>query len=98
LVACWGEKNAVSYAFLVHLIMLMGMAVFGFLVFFKLAYMIGIVFIALVVLMEHGIGRIRKKHWLGNAFFRLNMVVSLVYLTAVGCEVVLSFFDNFYRQ
>jgi len=98
LVACWGEKNAVSYAFLVHLIMLMGMAVFGFLAFFKLAYMIGVVFIALVVLMEHWIARIRKKHWLGNAFFRLNMVVSLVYLAAVGCEVVLSFFDNFYRQ
>lgn len=93
LVTRWGVKNALSYAFFIHLITVMAMAVFGFFTLFKIAYMITIGFIALCVLIEHGIAKIRKTTWIDNAFFRLNIVVCSVYLTGVLCEVVFPFFN-----
>lgn len=90
----WGEKNALSYAFLVHLSAVLGLAVLGFLAQLKIAYMFAISFIMLFVLMEHWIARIRKKHWLGNAFYKLDAIVALVFLAGVTCEVVFSYFTR----
>lgn len=89
----WGSKNVLSFAFLLHLLTVMAMAVFGFFAMLKIAYIVSVGFITLCVLMEHWIAKIRKKHWLGNAFFRLNVVVSIVYAVAVACEMVFPFFN-----
>lgn len=93
LISAWGVKNTLSFAFLVHLIMVLLMAVFGILVFFKMAYMVAVGFIALCILLEHGIAKIRKKHWIGKAFERLSLIVSVVYLVGVICEVLFPFFN-----
>lgn len=93
LVTRWGKKNALSYAFFIHLITVMAMAVFGFFALFKIAYMVAVGFIALCVLIEHWIAKIRKITWIDNAFFRLNIIVSIVYLTGILCEVVFPFFN-----
>ena len=89
----WGVQNALSYSLLVHLLTVMAMAVFGFLVMFKIAYMVAVMFIAAIVIIEHWIAKIRKKHWIGNAFSRLNILVNIVYLLASACEIIFPFFN-----
>jgi len=89
----WGSKNVLSFAFLLHLLAVMAMAVFGFLAMLKIAYIVSVCFIMLCILIEHWIAKIRKKHWLGNSFFRLNLVVSVVYTVAVACEMIFPFFN-----
>ena len=89
----WGVQNALSYSLLMHLLTVMAMAVFGFLVMFKIAYMVAVMFIAAIVIIEHWIAKIRKKHWIGNAFSRLNILVNIVYLLASACEIIFPFFN-----
>lgn len=89
----WGSNNVLSFAFLLHLLTVMAMAVFGFFAMLKIAYIVSVGFITLCILIEHWIAKIRKKHWLGDAFFRLNLVVSIVYAVAVACEMVFPFFN-----
>jgi len=38
--------------------------------------------------MEHWIARRRSLNWINLAFFRLNAVVSMVFLVVVAAEVV----------
>jgi 4-hydroxybenzoate polyprenyltransferase len=89
----WGTKNALSFAFLLHLLTVMAMAVFSFFALLKIAYLVSVGFITLCVLIEHWIAKIRKQHWLGDAFFRLNLVVSIVFTVAFACEMAFPFFN-----
>jgi 4-hydroxybenzoate polyprenyltransferase len=88
LVVAWGPQNALRAAFLSHLIMCGLLAVFGLICRFRLAYMIGWFFIVLCILLEHWIARRRSLNWVQNAFFRLNAVVSVVFLVVTVAEVV----------
>ena len=92
LVVRWGVNNALSAAFLSHMIMVMVLLGFGLLSGFRLAYVIGIVLIAFCLVLEHGLARRRSLNWVQNAFFRLNAVVSLVFLAVTATEVVFPFF------
>jgi 4-hydroxybenzoate polyprenyltransferase len=89
LVVAWGPKNALTAAFLVHMLMCGLLFVFGFLCQFRFAYLIGWLIIVACLLLEHWIARRRSLNWINTAFFRLNAVVSLVFLAVVAAEVIL---------
>jgi 4-hydroxybenzoate polyprenyltransferase len=88
LVVAWGPKNALSAAFLAHMIMCGVLLVFGFLCQFRIAYLVGWFIIVACLALEHWIARRRSLNWINVAFFRLNAVVSLVFLAVVAAEVI----------
>jgi hypothetical protein len=62
--------------------------VFGVLCRFRVAYIVGWVIIAVCLALEHWIARRRSLNWVNVAFFRLNAVVSAVFLVVTATEVV----------
>ena len=61
---------------------------FGFLCGFRYAYLFGWFIIVGCLVLEHWIARRRSLNWINVAFFRLNAVVSAVFLGVVIAEVV----------
>lgn len=88
LVVAWGPKNALQAAFLAHMIMCGLLLLFGLLCQFKLAYLVGWFIIVACLVLEHWIARRRSLNWVQTAFFRLNAVVSTVFLVITVAEVV----------
>lgn len=91
LVVRWGVNNALTASFLAHMIMWGVLVAFGFLAGFKLAYWAGLIFILGCLVMEHWLARRRSLNWVNHAFFRLNAVISLVFLVVAVVEVVFPF-------
>jgi 4-hydroxybenzoate polyprenyltransferase len=92
LVVRWGVNNALAAAFLSHMVMVLILTAFGLLNGFRLAYIVGVVLIAFCLIVEHWLARRRSLNWVQNAFFRLNALVSLVFLAVTTIEVVFPFF------
>ncbi len=92
LVVRWGVNNALSAAFLAHLIMWFILVIFGLLGGFRLVYYLGLLFIIVCLLMEHWLARRRSLNWINNSFFRLNAVISMVFLLVTLTEIVFPFF------
>jgi 4-hydroxybenzoate polyprenyltransferase len=88
LVVRWGVLNALKAAFLAHLIMWVTLGVFGLLSGFKVAYLVGMVVILVCLVLEHWLARKRSLKWINVAFFRLNALISVVFLTITVAEVV----------
>jgi 4-hydroxybenzoate polyprenyltransferase len=88
LVVAWGQKNALSAAFLAHMVMCGLLFAFGLLCGFRIAYVIGWLIIVGCLFLEHWIARRRSLNWINLAFFRLNALVSAVFLTVVATEVI----------
>lgn len=88
LVVVWGPKNALQAAFMAHLVMCGLLLGFGLLCGFRIAYLIGWLIIVGCLVMEHWIARRRSLNWINIAFFRLNAVVSTVFLVVTVAEVV----------
>jgi 4-hydroxybenzoate polyprenyltransferase len=88
LVVAWGPKNALAAAFLAHMIMCGLLLAFGLLCQFRLAYLIGWFLIVGCLVMEHWIARRRSLNWINLAFFRLNALVSAIFLIVTVAEVV----------
>jgi 4-hydroxybenzoate polyprenyltransferase len=88
LVVAWGPKNALAAAFLAHMFMCGLLLAFGMLCRFRLAYLIGWFLIVSCLVLEHWIARRRSLHWINTAFFRLNAVVSLIFLAITATEVI----------
>lgn len=88
LVVAWGPKNALQAAFLAHMFMCGLLAGFGLLCRFRIAYLIGWLVILACLILEHWIARRRSLNWINNAFFRLNAVVSAVFLVVTVAEVI----------
>jgi 4-hydroxybenzoate polyprenyltransferase len=88
LVVAWGQKNALQAAFLAHLVMCGLLLAFGLLCRFRLAYLVGWMIIVGCLVLEHWIARRRSLNWINVAFFRLNAVVSAVFLIVTVAEVV----------
>lgn len=94
LVVAWGPQNALRAAFLSHMVMWGLLALFGVAARFRgVAFFIGLVVILGCLLLEHFIARKRSLGWINVAFFRLNAVISAVFLIVTLVEVV--FFDFF---
>jgi 4-hydroxybenzoate polyprenyltransferase len=66
--------------------------VFGLLAGFRLAYYAGLLFILGCLLLEHWLARRRSLNWINQAFFRLNAVISLVFVLVTLTEIVFPFF------
>lgn len=94
LVVAWGPKNALMAAFLAHMVMWMLLAAFGLLVRFRLPYFVGMGIILLCLLLEHWLARKRSLNWINTAFFKLNALISGVFLAVTLAEVV---FVDFFR-
>jgi 4-hydroxybenzoate polyprenyltransferase len=88
LVVGWGPKNALQAAFLAHLLMCGLLFAFGLLSRFRFVYIVGWIIIVLCIVMEHFIAKRRSLNWINVAFFRLNAVVSSVFLAVTLAEVV----------
>jgi len=88
LVVAWGPKNALQAAFLAHMLMAGLLLAFGLLCRFRIAYTIGWLIIVLCLTLEHWIARRRGLNWINVAFFRLNALVSTVFLLVTLAEVV----------
>jgi 4-hydroxybenzoate polyprenyltransferase len=88
LVVAWGPKNALHAAFLAHLVMCGLLFGFGVLCRFRIAYLIGWFIIVGCLVLEHWIARRRSLDWINVAFFRLNALVSSVFLVVVAAEVI----------
>ena len=88
LVVAWGQKNALQAAFLAHMAMCGLLLAFGLLCRFRIAYLVGWLIIVGCLVLEHWIARRRSLNWINLAFFRLNAVVSAVFLIVTVAEVV----------
>src|SRR5258706_4657615 len=88
LVVGWGPKNALQAAFLSHMFIWALLLLFGLLSRFRLAYLIGLVIILGSLLLEHWLARRRSLNWINSAFFRLNALISVVFLVVTVTEVV----------
>lgn len=91
LVVRWGVSNALSASFISHLVMWLLLAVFGLLAGFRLAYHLGVIFILGCLVLEHWLARRRRLNWIQQAFFRLNALISVVFLVATLTEIVFPF-------
>ena len=88
LVVAWGPKNALSASLIAHLIMWVVLVLFGLLAGFRLAYYAGLVLILGCLFLEHFLARRRSLNWVNNSFFRLNAVISGVFLVVTVVEVI----------
>ena len=88
LVVAWGPKNALAAAFLAHMVMCGLLLAFGLACRFRAAYLLGWLLIVACLALEHWIARRRSLNWINLAFFRLNVLVGLVFLVVVAIEVV----------
>ena len=88
LVVAWGPQNALAAAFLAHMVMCGVLFGFGLLCGFRIAYLVGWILIVACLVMEHWIARRRSLNWINTAFFRLNAVVSVVFLVVVAAEII----------
>ena len=61
---------------------------FGVLCRFRFVYIIGWLIIVGCLVLEHWIARRRSLDWINIAFFRLNALVSIVFLIVTVAEVV----------
>ena len=88
LVVAWGPGNALTAAFIVHMVMCGLLFAFGVLCRFHVAYIIGWLIIVGCLTLEHWIARRRSLDWINVAFFRLNALVSTVFLIVTVAEVI----------
>ncbi len=88
LVVAWGPENALRAAFLAHLLVCGLLFAFGVLCRFRIAYLVGWLIIVVCLLLEHWIARRRSLNWIQLAFFRLNALVSAIFLIVTLAEVV----------
>lgn len=88
LVVRWGPKNALQFAFLIHLLMWGLLVLFGLISQFRVPYFVGIMLILFALLFEHWLARRRSLNWINTAFFRLNALISLIFLTTTIASVV----------
>ncbi|HVR34793.1 MAG TPA: UbiA-like polyprenyltransferase [Methylomirabilota bacterium] len=89
LVVRWGPDKALRAAFLSHLITWGLLAAFGLLSGFRVAYFAGLIIILACLLLEHRLARRRSVNWIQIAFFRLNALISVLFLVVTAAEVIL---------
>jgi 4-hydroxybenzoate polyprenyltransferase len=88
LVVAWGPRNALQAAFLAHMLMCGLLLAFGLFCRFRIAYLVGWFLIVFCLALEHWIARRRSLNWINLAFFRLNAVISTIFLLVTVTEVV----------
>ena len=102
LIVRWGVANALHAAFISHVLMLLLLGVVGLLLRYRyqcfcLAYIIGMLLITACLLFEHWLARRRSLRWIGTAFFRLNALISCLFLVVVTVEISFPFFEDYFE-
>lgn len=92
LVVRWGPKNALVVAFLAHIFMWGFLVLFGLINGFRLAYWLGATVILGLLVAEHFLARRKTPASVNAAFFKLNAVISCVFVVVVAVEVVFPWF------
>jgi 4-hydroxybenzoate polyprenyltransferase len=92
LVTAWGPKNALTAAFLSHAVMLGLILIFGILLKMWVAFLIGWLIILFCLAFEHWLARKRSLSWINTSFFKLNALISSVFLFVVATEILFPFF------
>jgi len=92
IVTAWGPKNALVASFLSHMIMLGLILFFGILLKMRVAFLIGWLIILLCLAFEHWLARKRSLRWINTSFFKLNALISSVFLFVVATEILFPFF------
>jgi 4-hydroxybenzoate polyprenyltransferase len=92
LAVAWGPRNALMAAFLSHMVMWGLLFAFGLLCGFRVAYLAGLLVILGCLVLEHWVARRRSLKWINVAFFKLNALISTVFLVVTVAEVI---FPNF---
>ena len=92
LVVAWGPRNALQAAFLSHMVMWGLLFAFGLLCGFRVAYVAGLLVILVCLVLEHWLARKRSLKWIHTAFFKLNALISAIFLLVTLAEVA---FPNF---
>jgi 4-hydroxybenzoate polyprenyltransferase len=88
MVVRWGVANALALSFLCHLVMWLVLAIFGLLAGFRFVYDVGLILILGCLLLEHWLARRRGLNWIQQSFFRLNALLSVVFLVVTLLEIV----------
>src|ERR1044071_2514006 len=86
LVVAWGPQNALAPAFIAHIVLWGGLVLFGLLCRFRVAYFTGLIFVLGCLVLEHWLARRRSLRWVNTAFFKLNAVISVVFLIVTLAE------------
>ena len=92
LVTAWGPKNALTAAFLSHMIMLGLILLYGILLKMRVAVLIGWLIILFCLAFEHWLARKRSLSWINTSFFKLNALISSVFFFVVATEILFPFF------
>ncbi len=92
LVVAWGTGNALAAALLAHLIMWGVLVAYGLMCGFRFVYFVGLVLILGCLLLEHFLARRRSLNWVNTAFFRLNAIISSLFLVVTVVEVMFPVF------
>jgi 4-hydroxybenzoate polyprenyltransferase len=92
LVTAWGPKNALTAAFLSHMIMLGLILLFVILLKMRVAFLIGWLIILFCLAFEHWLARKRSLSWINTSFFKLNALISSVFFFVVATEILFPFF------
>jgi 4-hydroxybenzoate polyprenyltransferase len=61
---------------------------FGMVLRFRIAYLTGMLIILGCLLLEHWLARRRSLRWIDVAFFRLNALISIIFLVITAAEVI----------
>ncbi|HVY69506.1 MAG TPA: 4-hydroxybenzoate octaprenyltransferase, partial [Verrucomicrobiae bacterium] len=83
-----GPQNALKAAFISHCLTWGLLTIFGMLAGFKIAYFTGMLVIFVCLMFEHWLAARRSLNWVNVAFFRLNALISMVFLVIVLAEVM----------
>ena len=98
LVVRWGISNSLQFAFLAHLIMWGLLALFGLVNKFRAPYYIGLIVILCSIIFEHWLARRRSLKWINTAFFRLNALISIIFLIIVIVSVAFPGFRRVWQS
>jgi 4-hydroxybenzoate polyprenyltransferase len=83
-----GMPMALHVAQAAHGVMLLALLGFGLISRMRLPYYLGLSIILLCLIVQHAVARKRDPVSLNVAFFRMNAIISMVFLTAVVVDVI----------
>ncbi len=86
--ARWGVAGSLKFAATAHAVMAMVLLAFGLISERHGPYFIGLVIIAVCLLTQHLLARRQDPVSLNVAFFRMNAIISVVFLAAVVVDVI----------
>jgi len=83
----WGIAGSLCFARVAHVAMASALLGFGLISHLRVPYYVGLTIIVLCLVVQHVVARKRDPVSLNVAFFRMNAIISVVFLAAVVADV-----------